>query len=227
MSRGNDSIWRPVAVWAIVTTAAGAAAGAAPGAWASARRATGPEAFADLLVAACATGLALALVWLWVITTLTVAGILSGRVRAGGGATRRLVLVACGAAVLAGTGVPALAAGGDGSELLVGLPLPERAVAPPQRATVPSPPPTGAGAQVLADGAYVVRRGDSLWSIAQRHSGDSTSVDQRWRAIWQANRDVVGDDPDLILPGQALHLPGGHAHDDAHHNAQDNADGDR
>src|SRR5687768_2784043 len=139
VSRGNSSMWRPVAVWSVVTTAAGAAAGAVPGAWA-ARTAAGPHAFAELLVAACATGLALALAWLWVITTLTVAGVLTGRARAGGGATRRLVLVACGAAVLAGTGVPAMAAGGDGSEVLVGLPLPERAVAPPQRTSAPSAP---------------------------------------------------------------------------------------
>lgn len=227
VSRGNGSIWRPLTVWAIVTTAAGAAAGAAPGAWASARRTTGPDAVTDLVVAVCATGLALALAWLWVITTTTVAGVLNGTVSAGGGATRRLVLVACGAAALAGAGVPALAAGGDGSELLVGLPLPERAVAPPQRAIAPSPPPTVAGVQVVADGAYVVRRGDSLWSIARLHPGDSASVDQRWRAIWQANRDVVGDDPDLILPGQALHLPDGAPHHNAQHKAQDNADGDR
>ena len=213
MSRGIFSVGRPVAVWAAVTATAAAAAGAVRGAWATALTATGPDAVADLFVAACATGLALALAWLWVITTLTVAGVLSGRARAGGGATRRLVLVACGAAVLAGTGVPSLAAGGDGREVLVGLPLPERAVAPPQRRTAPSP----------GDRTYVVRPGDSLWSIAQRHPGDSGSVDLRWRAIWQANRDVVGDDPDLILPGQALRLPDGTPHDNAH----DNEDGDR
>lgn len=254
MSRGNSSTWRPVAVWSVVTAAAGAAAGAVPGAWAS-RTAAGPHAFADLLVATCATGLALALVWLWVITTLTVGGVLSGSARAGGGATRRLVLVACGAAVLAGTGAPALAAGGDGSEVLVGLPLPERTVAPPQR-TAPSPPDApaearpqpdaqpkvqpqvqpqvqpGARREVTGDGTYVVRRGDSLWSIARRHPGDSGSVDLRWRAIWQANRDVVGDDPDLIHPGQALRLPDGapdNATDNhqAHDRADDTEDGDR
>ena len=225
-------------MWSVVTLAAGAAAGAVPGAWA-AQTASGPHAFADLLVAACATGLALALAWLWVITTLTVAGVLTGRARAGGGATRRLVLVACGAAVLAGTGVPALAAGGDGSEVLVGLPLPERAVAPPQRTSAPSAPSapseaqpqpqaqTAAHAEAPGDGSYVVRPGDSLWSIARRHPGDSGSVDLRWRAIWQANRDMVGDDPDLILPGQALRLPDGAPHDEAHDEAHDNEDGDR
>jgi nucleoid-associated protein YgaU len=36
----------------------------------------------------------------------------------------------------------------------------------------------------------------------------------RWRAIWTANRDVVGLDPDLIHPGQALRLPGTHTDED-------------
>lgn len=160
-------------------------------------------------------GLALALAWLWVITTVTVVGLLTGRSRAGGGATRRLVLVACGAAVLAGTGVPALASGGDGNELLVGLTLPDRAVAPPRVHRVPEP------SRPSPSGTYVVRPGDSLWSIAMDHPDDSGSVDHRWRAIWRTNRDVVGDDPDLIIPGQALRLPGHHPTQDPH------SDGDR
>jgi nucleoid-associated protein YgaU len=153
----------------------------------------------DLLVAFCATGLAVALARLWVVTTCAVAGVLSGTVRTGGGATRRLVLLACGVAVVAGTSVPAVAAGGDGADLLVGLALPERAVEPARahsRADLPAAP-----------GTYVVRAGDSLWSIARAHPAAATSVDQRWRAIWQANHGVVGDDPDLIHPGQALRLP--------------------
>ena len=65
---------------------------------------------------------------------------------------------------------------------------------------------TAATAPADAD-TYVVRPGDSLSSIALAHPGTG-SLDERWRAIWWANRDVVGDDPDLILPGQALRLPG-------------------
>ena len=55
--------------------------------------------------------------------------------------------------------------------------------------------------------AYVVRPGDSLWSIARAHPAPAADVETRWRAIWRHNRDVVGDDPDLIHPGQALRLP--------------------
>lgn len=56
----------------------------------------------------------------------------------------------------------------------------------------------------------VVRRGDSLWSIAARHLGPQATVAQvaaewpRWHA---ANRAVIGADPDMILPGMVLRPP--------------------
>ncbi|KON73905.1 hypothetical protein M768_07310 [Cellulosimicrobium cellulans F16] len=56
----------------------------------------------------------------------------------------------------------------------------------------------------------VVVRGDSLWSIAARHLPDGASdaqvadAVQRWYA---ANVGVVGDDPDLVRPGQVLVAP--------------------
>jgi nucleoid-associated protein YgaU len=107
------------------------------------------------------------------------------------------VLLACGAAVVAGTAFPAQASGGDGAEVLVGLALPERAVGPSA-----TPRGTATGPR-----AYVVRVGDSLWSIARTHPAPGTDVDARWRAIWRHNRTVVGADPDLIHPGQSLRLP--------------------
>ncbi|MFF3687358.1 transglycosylase family protein [Streptomyces sp. NPDC002187] len=50
-------------------------------------------------------------------------------------------------------------------------------------------------------GAYTVRPGDSLWAIA-----DEREVSGGWKAIYQANEETVGADPDLILPGQSLDL---------------------
>ncbi|MEV6314831.1 transglycosylase family protein [Streptomyces sp. NPDC051776] len=44
-----------------------------------------------------------------------------------------------------------------------------------------------------------VARGDTLGSIAEANG-------TTWRAVYAANRDVIGDDPDLILPGQRLDL---------------------
>ena len=213
VSRGITRTWRPLTVWLGVTAVAGAALAAGPGAWKAVDPAAGAAGTADLVVAGCATVLALALAWLWVITSATVAELLlTGTAPARRGTARQLVLLACGAAVMAGTTVPAVATGGDGRELLVGLPLPERAVAPArqqphhrqpdaQQGALPTTPPAATG------GTYVVRPGDSLWSIARAHPVPGTDVDRRWRAIWLANRVVVGADPDLIHPGQELRLP--------------------
>ena len=58
----------------------------------------------------------------------------------------------------------------------------------------------------------VVRRGDSLWSIAARHlGGDATDAEvaRAWPAWFEANRDVIGEDPDLLRPGQLLRPPEG------------------
>ena len=61
---------------------------------------------------------------------------------------------------------------------------------------------------------YEVVRGDSLWSIAaaelRRRTGSDPSsgeIARFWPTIYAANRDVIGDDPNLILPGQHLEIP--------------------
>ncbi|QYX81126.1 LysM peptidoglycan-binding domain-containing protein [Streptomyces akebiae] len=48
-------------------------------------------------------------------------------------------------------------------------------------------------------GDYTVRQGDSLSGIAARHG-------TTWRQVYAANKDVIGGDPDLIVPGQRLDL---------------------
>ncbi|MFD9502933.1 peptidoglycan DD-metalloendopeptidase family protein [Streptomyces sp. NPDC060035] len=49
--------------------------------------------------------------------------------------------------------------------------------------------------------SYTVARGDSLSGIAA-----AERVQGGWQRLYSANRAVVGDDPDLILPGQRLSL---------------------
>jgi nucleoid-associated protein YgaU len=49
---------------------------------------------------------------------------------------------------------------------------------------------------------YTVKKGDSLSKIAKREYGDA----QQWHRIYDANRDTI-DDPNLIQPGQVLHIP--------------------
>ncbi|MFF1353912.1 transglycosylase family protein [Streptomyces sp. NPDC058297] len=48
---------------------------------------------------------------------------------------------------------------------------------------------------------YTVRAGDNLWDIADTHD-----VDGGWAALYAGNKETVGADPDLILPGQSLDL---------------------
>ncbi|MFI6083723.1 transglycosylase family protein [Streptomyces sp. NPDC051217] len=55
------------------------------------------------------------------------------------------------------------------------------------------------GDDAAADGSYTVRAGDNLWAIA-----DEQKVEGGWAALYKANREVVGSDADLILPGQKL-----------------------
>jgi resuscitation-promoting factor RpfA len=60
----------------------------------------------------------------------------------------------------------------------------------------------------------VVRPGDSLWRLAehdlQRRTGQRPTTAQTaaaWPSWWAANREAVGDDPDLIHPGTPLAAP--------------------
>jgi nucleoid-associated protein YgaU len=55
-----------------------------------------------------------------------------------------------------------------------------------------------------------VQPGDSLWRIAADSlSSDATDsdIDNAWRAWYFVNREVIGDDPDVIVAGQSLRAP--------------------
>ncbi|MFF0203539.1 transglycosylase family protein [Streptomyces sp. NPDC005017] len=58
---------------------------------------------------------------------------------------------------------------------------------------------SGAAARDAADGEYTVREGDSLWGIA-----DSLELQGGWSELYAGNRETVGVDPNLIVPGQKL-----------------------
>jgi nucleoid-associated protein YgaU len=61
---------------------------------------------------------------------------------------------------------------------------------------------------VRSSAIYTVVRGDTLWKIAasdlsaRRQSTSSSQIASRWRSIYDGNRSVIGDDPNLIFPGQ-------------------------
>ncbi len=83
------------------------------------------------------------------------------------------------------------------------LQIPAHLVTAPVIQSVEATPPTEAD-------AYTVERGDTLWDIADEQLGDPTA----WPEIWEENAgDEMGDgrtfdDPDLILPGWELEVPG-------------------
>ncbi|MFE7594795.1 transglycosylase family protein [Kitasatospora sp. NPDC057512] len=70
------------------------------------------------------------------------------------------------------------------------------------------PPPAHAHTHTHAapveseDGTWTVRENDTLADLAE-----SLRVPGGWPALYELNRDAVGEDPDLIHPGLVLELP--------------------
>jgi nucleoid-associated protein YgaU len=57
---------------------------------------------------------------------------------------------------------------------------------------------------------YVVRHGDCLWSIARKHltpAASDNAVAREWPRWYDANRRLIGADPNLVLPGERLTVP--------------------
>jgi nucleoid-associated protein YgaU len=57
--------------------------------------------------------------------------------------------------------------------------------------------------------AVEVAPGDTLWSITAGllpSVAPSDAVAAGWPLLYAANREVVGDDPDLLQPGQSLRI---------------------
>ena len=50
---------------------------------------------------------------------------------------------------------------------------------------------------------YEVKESDSLWKISKKFLGRGA----KWKKIYSYNYEIIGDDPDLILPGQILDIP--------------------
>lgn len=60
------------------------------------------------------------------------------------------------------------------------------------------------------DGEIVVRRGDTLWSLAERHLGPGATdgeIAVEWPHWFTANRAVIGGNPDHLVPGERLRPP--------------------
>lgn len=133
-------------------------------------------------------------------------------------AVRRLVRAGLGATLAVGIslGPGAAAAAAPGPPGASGQPAPLA-----QLDEVPgrtAPPPVPETVEVAArSGSHVVQEGESFWSIAADLTAaelggtpDDAEVFERWVELIDVNRDRlhVPGDPDLLLPGQELRVPG-------------------
>lgn len=98
------------------------------------------------------------------------------------------------------------------------VPEPEPAPAPEPSAVRGAPVARAVPAGEVPAGEVVVRPGDTLWQLARSSLQQSSEaapgtaeVAAAWPSWWAANRDVIGDDPDLLLPGTVLRPPTGAA----------------
>lgn len=169
--------------------------------------------------------------WLLLAVALTAGGHLpglAGRALAALGravapaAVRRGVELALGLTVAVGAlgpgpaaagGPTAGSAAGPAAEAPATPPAPDldwAAAPPPVRAAAPA---SRSGAPAPGSASLVVQPGDTLWGLAEQdlvRRGRSTTdaaVAREWPRWWAANRDAVGDDPDLLHPGTPLSPP--------------------
>ena len=214
----RGSVWRCLVVWALATATLATvmllALPSAAGLW-TAHSSLDAVPLDLAIVDASACVVVACAAWAWFAVTAAVAeawrgaGVVACRSWHVLPGVRRVVLVACGVALASTVVTPAHADGGTdhrrahGVGLLSGLPLPDRAVAP--RTSSPRMASPGTATRTVT-----VRPGDTLWSIAARDlpaGAPDQAIASRWHAIYDANRRLVGADPDVIEPGQHLHLP--------------------
>ncbi len=84
--------------------------------------------------------------------------------------------------------------------------------APTEYAVIPgseSHAPDEINAPEKAEQSYTIKDGDNRSDLAQEQLGDAN----RWKEIYELNKDVIGDNPDMIHPGQKLTLPEEHRDD--------------
>jgi nucleoid-associated protein YgaU len=92
-------------------------------------------------------------------------------------------------------------------------PVPDWPTATPTATPAADPAVPDWPAQARPDG-HVVEQGDCLWHLAdadlRSHEGRTPTDREIATAVnawWTANADVIGPDPDLLLPGQVLQPP--------------------
>lgn len=130
--------------------------------------------------------------------------------------TRGLVRAALGAAVASGPLAAQTAQAAWGDQAI--YPTLDRvnsapaaaSISAPARPDSPSPGSVAGGAGAGAGHVVVVRPGDTLWGIAAENLGRGQSPSQvarAWPEWYEANRSIIGPDPDRIAVGLRLRPP--------------------
>ena len=80
--------------------------------------------------------------------------------------------------------------------------------AAPAQATAQAPATDTSGGDTSGGGSggttYTVKKGDCLWTIAKKFYGSGADYSK----IYEANRDTIGKNPNVIYPGQTFTIPG-------------------
>ncbi len=63
-------------------------------------------------------------------------------------------------------------------------------------------PEAGAGKYIAE---HTVESGESLSFIAKKYY--DSGARENWMQIYEANKELIGDDPNMIQPGQVLNIP--------------------
>ena len=133
--------------------------------------------------------------------------------------TRSAVLTACASITLClgvacgggGAQAPTPTVAAAAASASVPAPSPQRpALASPQAspsavtAAVQQQTPTSTTTDAAAAGdTYEIQSGDTLLTVSEQFYGDAT----QWRKIYDANKDVIGSDPDKLKIGMKLKIP--------------------
>ena len=84
---------------------------------------------------------------------------------------------------------------GDGTNEIITIEKPKKKSPAPKLKPRPKP---------KKQKTYTVKRGDSLWKISKQVYGNGA----QWKKLYNANKSVVGKNPNLIYPGQKFIIPG-------------------
>jgi nucleoid-associated protein YgaU len=193
--------------WALTVSSAVVVALLAPDCGALAADLSGPS-FPDAALAAASLALLGIASWSLLTVAAVTAGVSSRLVTAATPAALRTALLvgAAGALSIAPAHAEQRGAPPSAPHSVSGLALPDRPEAESvQRSSAPSPGAADPPAETVR-----VRPGDTLWAIARRSlpAGASVAAVADAATAWhRANRGVIGDDPDLIVPGQLLEPP--------------------